>query len=504
MDSINVFQDGMSSDMSKLYQSNKQYLSATNLRPVTTYGGSNGAMVNIKGNACQISFPQLQNIYKLGFVKITGNTGVRTITINGQTTDEITINESTTTADVVPYIKNLSNCFNGTYNNSRTFDVSYDNDYIYIHQQPLYAGCEVNSSYEPTISITSISGLSTLIYIDSDGLTVGSATPFITVTNENLVVIGSTYIGETVYIFTCGETNSTGLGQIWEFEYDELTYLNTLKLIYNNYLNFSKEFSIPPSAAVGRYETPAIQRIYWSDNNNPVRSLNVKDDNTMAISIDLINLRPSINMSVPTLFDIEQGNAVDNLNTVSTYQCAYRLLKNNGAITNYSPLSNIVYPTLANLDNYVNTAVNFSGISGESGTVDKALVWKVDGIDTNFDIIEFVIIIRSAPTPDGFTIFKFDSQAINNQTSLTTTFVNDTAKHTLNEITLDEFLIENTTFTHAKTLEQKDNRLFFGNIRNALSSVINNFDTRTFRFASGTSNVKIKNFENNGWYFSYC
>lgn len=503
MDSINTFDQGMSSDMSKLYQSNKQYLSATNLRPVTTNGGSNGAMVNVKGNACQISFPTLQNIYKLVINRVLSNDGKIYLTINGETTANITITESTTTADIVAYIKNLPNCYNGTYNGSRTFDVSYTNDYIYIHQQPDYFGCEVNSSYEPSISIVSVSGFASMSFVDPDNITVGTAEPYIITDNEPLIVIGSTYIGETVYIFTCGQTNTNGLGQIWEFTYDELTYGSVIKLIYNSYLNFSKEFPIPPSATVGRYETALIQRIYWSDNNNPVRSLNVKTGNTMAIPIDLMNLRPSVDMSVPTLFNITSGTATTSINTVSTYQCAYRLLKANGAITNYSSISNIVYPTLVNLDDYEGGDVNFANLAGDSGTVNKSLIWQVDGIDTDFDTIEFVIIIRSEPTPNGFTIFKYDTQVINDRTTITTTFNNDVAVHSLHEISLDEFLIENTTFTHSKTLEEKDNRLFFGNIRNALSSVINDFDTRTFRFAPSSDDVKIKNFETDTTAFTH-
>jgi hypothetical protein len=43
--------------------------------------------------------------------------------------------------------------------------------------------------------------------------------------------------------------------------------------------------------------------------------------------------------------------------------------------------------------------------------------------------------------------------------SSTNTFTNNTAA--FETITADEFLIENTAFTHCKTLEQKDNRLFF-------------------------------------------
>lgn len=497
MKSNNTFNEGMSSDISKLYQSDKTYLKAENFRPVTTVGGSNGSLVNIKGTNCEISFPQIRGIYKLSIYKVYDVFGAFfpgkiTITINGQTTSTISINETTTTNEVVQYIKQLSNCYNGIYSDAITFSVAYNTDYIFIYQKPDYKTCSINDSVEPEISIEQISGNSTIGFVGQDGVVTIENVYFIPpIINDSLVIIGSTYIGEIFYIFTCPESNSNLTGQIWELTYDEVLRETNIKLIYNNILNFSKEFPIPPSACIGRFEIPSIQRIYWSDNNNPVRSLNVKDNNLMALNLDLLDLTPSIKMSIPTLKLIIDSGSVNVLSSVNTYQCAYRLIKSNGAISAYSMVSNIVNPIVRPTGDFVGSSPKFASLNGDAGTMDKSISWEVSGIDTNFTTIQFIVIIRNGLSEDNYLIYKYEERLINGQSTMTTTFTNDIDN--FEEISLDEFLLESTAFTHCKTLEQKDNRLFFANVRNGLSDYLESFDTRVFRFDQSSDDINIKN-----------
>jgi len=496
MDSNNIFTGGMNSDMSKIFQSNEQYLKATNLRPVGVVGGSTGSLVNIRGTECQMTFPDLKAIYKLSIYKVYDLDGIFIpgtikLTINGQVTDPITILEITNVKEIASYIKKLINCYTGVNTNSTTFGIAYNTNFIYIYQNPEYSTCASETSIEPIITIEQLIEGSTIGFNYADGTLNDTVYPYILgVENDNLVIIGSTYIGETIYLFTCPSTNSSSLGQIWEVMYNDITKVTTVKLIYNNIINFSKEFPIPPSAAIGRFELGNLQRIYWSDNNNSVRSMNVKDENSMAIDTNLLNLTPSINMSVPTLDVIIDSGAIYSLRTDTTYQCAYRLIKNNSSITNYSVVSNIVVPVHQPTSNFVGGSDWYASLDGTVDFTGKSIRWRIDGIDTDYDIIEFVIITRKFPSNDVYDINKYETALINGQTSMTTTFKNDI--DAFETITSDEFLIENTAFTHCKTLEQKDNRLFFGNVANDISNVIDTFDTRAFRFNVNTSNIIVK------------
>ena len=502
MDSNNTFQNGMNSDISKLYQSKDQYVKALNFRPVTELGSSNASLVNIKGNECQISFPLLGSIYKLAILKkydIDGNflPGIVTITINGQTTANIAINENTTISSFISSISVLPNCYS-TGSGTADFALAYNSDYIVIYQQPEYSGCDPIKSVEPEISINQISGTSTICYIDTDGNESSvPGTYFVARVDftDPLVVIGSTFINESIYIFTCPENNPNKLGQIWELVYDELTKTTTIYLLYNNYLNFTIQHPIAPSAAIGRYELNLLQRIYWTDFYNPVRTVNVKDPNLMALNVDLTNLRPLTNMSVPVLNEVIDGGAVNNISNTATYQCAYRLTKNNGAITNYSSLSNIVAPIPQKTSDFVKTLNNFSSIAatGAPGGVNKALRFEVQGIDTDYDNIEFVIITRDVSNENLFYVYKFDTQVINGNSTILTTWVND--PNTNEEITVEELLIENVLFSHCKTIEQKDNRLFFGNVRSDIDTILDAYDTRTYRFIQNQDDFDVLQYE---------
>lgn len=501
MEAINTFEGGMFSDLSKTFSSIKQYLKALNMRPIGNLGSANGALSSIKGNNCEVSFPKVRGVYRLKFDKQYDEDGVFlpgiiTITINGDTTNEINITETLNYSNIYDYIVILPNCYTGTYAGNNLYAVSYNDNYLTIYQNPEYTGCVPISSVEPDITITQVSGDSTMLFLAPDDTLTSTQTAFINPidTEEALIIIGSTFINENTYLFTCSDSGVDNTGQIWELRYDNNNLTSYLKLIYNSNLNFSKEFPIPPTAAIGRYETENIQRIYWSDNNNPIRSLNVKDSQLMSLPQDVINLRPSIQMSVPTLSDIIQGGGVNNLSTQLTIQCAYRLVKNNGAVTNYSIMSNLVNLTGFTIDKFDTSQPNFASLDGGINTaINKAIEWRVDGVDTNFDTIEFVVIIREYPNEEVYRIFKYDTQSIGNLTSFTTLFTNDVDN--MIEITESEFLIENSLFTHCKTMDQKDNRLFFGNLKNKLSDTLENFDTRAFRFKLSTNDIVIKNFD---------
>lgn len=490
MEVNNTFDAGMNSDASKLRQPATTYPKAMNFRPISDAGSSVGALTNIRGNECAITFPAIRGVYNLKFkYHEEGNyTGVLNITINGQTTTNITINTDTQVSDIASYIIGMSNCYNNPSAVNPTFAVAYNDESLVIYQSPEYSSCSPAVSVEPNITITTVSGMPELLFTTSDGGEYPWITAYVPAYTGIPVVIGSTFINEDIYLFTCPASNTVGSGQIWLLQFNEITKVSTIKLIYNSILNFSIDYPIAPSAALGRYELTNLQRIYWTDYNNPVRSVNAKDANLMAIAPSIINLIPSSLLSIPTLTNIIDQSATNPLDTSKTYQCAYRLVKTNGGLTTYSTCSNIVYPIMFNTAQYNDTTLKYASLRGYLGSYNKALEFTVDGIDTNYDSIEFVIIERKYPNEDTFFAYKFDTQLILGQSSIKTVYRNPDDKE---EITLQEFLLEGSSFTHCKTLESKDNRLFFGNVKEDLSKYLENYDTRAYRFnnSSPTGNV---------------
>lgn len=515
MESINMF-GGMNSDLSSFIQNTEKYLKALNVRPVTDLGESNGALTNVRGNNCEIQFPTLRAVYRFA-ITTTAATPVTnsnvTITINAITSAQFTISSFASITDVVNAIKGMSNCYNNPSAISPTFAIAYDNDYFTIYQNPSHTLCSNADGISPTITVTQSAGSADrffISYVNSSDAKIamtatGANTPltFISeVTFNPLAIIGSTHIEGTFYLFTVPTANTIlKIGQIWSLTYSPVStndsaFTTKLKLLYNNYLNFSIDYPIAPTAVIGRYELPSIQRIYWSDFNNYVRVCNVVDENLMVVDPKTINIIPQTILTVPTLKKITSGDVVNNLDNLSSYQCAYKYFKSNGGQTNFSIPSNIVTVTQGGLvtntiSSFMGTSPKYCSLNGEPFiNINKTITWEINEVDNNYDTIRFYIIINNSGT---FKIYQYDEQVIGDVSSIDTTFRNDTALMT--EIPLSEFLIENNSFTSAKTIEQKDNRLFFGNVKNAFESLVSSFDARTYRYALSSLDASYKRYE---------
>jgi len=501
---------GMNSDLSSFIQNTEKYLKALNVRPVTDLGESNGALTNVRGNNCEIQFPTLRAVYRFTITTTAAipltNTAV-TITINTITSAPFTISSFASITDIVNAIKGMSNCYNNPSASNPTFAIAYDDDYFTIYQNPSHTLCSNSDGISPTITVTQSAGSADRFFISyvntSDAKIAMTAnptntpSPFINaVTSYSLAIIGSTYIEGNFYLFTVPTTNPTAIGQIWSLIYSPVStndsaFTTKLKLLYNNYLNFSIDYPIAPTAVIGRYELPSIQRIYWSDFNNYVRVCNVADENLMVVDPKIINIIPQTILTVPTLKKITSGDVVNHLNNLSNYQCAYKYFKSNGGQTNFSIPSNIVTLTKDPINYFMGTSPKYCSLSGEPHSgINKSITWEINEVDNNYDTIRFYIIINNSGT---FKIYQYDEQVIGDVSSIDTTFRNDTALMT--EIPLSEFLIENNSFTSAKTIEQKDNRLFFGNVKNSFESLVSNFDARTYRYFINSADASYKKFE---------
>lgn len=508
MESINMF-GGMNSDLSSFIQNTEKYLKALNVRPVTDLGESNGALTNVRGNNCEIQFPTLKAVYRFTItttaaIPIT-NTAV-TITINSITSASFDISSFGSIVDIVAKIKLMSNCYNNPGASNPTFAIAYDDDYFTIYQNPSHTLCSNSDGISPEITVTQSGGSADRFFISyvntSDAKIAMTANPTNTpfpfinaVTSYSLAIIGSTHIEGNFYLFTVPTTNPTAIGQIWSLTYSPVStndsaFTTKLKLIYNSYLNFSIDYPIAPTAVIGRYELPSIQRIYWSDFNNYVRVCNVADENLMVVDPKIINIIPQTILTVPTLKKITSNNAVNALNNLSNYQCVYKYFKSNGGQTNFSIPSNIVTLTKESISSFMGSSPKYCSLNGFENLINKTITWEINEVDNNYDTIKFYIIINNSGT---FKIYEYDEQVIGDVSSLETTFRNDAAL--MIEIPLSEFLIENNSFTSAKTIEQKDNRLFFGNVKNSFESLVSDFDARTYRYALNTLIASYKKYE---------
>lgn len=466
MESTNQFNKGINKDVSPLLQPNGTYSDANNIRIVNDVGGTSFSINNIKGNSLNINIPKTPKFQK---ITITANVVSNTLTINGETGTAFNTTGMTPEA-LFNYIVN-----DGAYTKyQQEYDVYYSDSQLIlvpkVQAYPVY--------YTLTISQT------------GGGLTiVSSYIPAITGTPE---IIGSTNIRDDIYLFVTDNhslnpgghsfvplsIDPSSIGQIWKYAYDKITNAGTLKLIYNNYIDFSTYYCIPPSATLGRYENSDVQRIYWTDNYNKLRSLNVANINSLALDPSILDITPSVDFDVPIMTDLH--NDPNNLLKVGAYQMAYRLKNNGGAITAFSELSNLVFITFGSEAGCTGNLHAFRDYVGaDLGTANGKLIqWTIKNLDRDYDRIECVVVKRFTVNDPGEVVIISD-QPISSDT-IVINYNGDPTNET--PLTLEEFLALSGLFTHTKTIGSKDNRLFVANVRRQQSDI--DFDCRAYQFDS--------------------
>ena len=299
----------------------------------------------------------------------------------------------------------------------------------------------------------------------------------------NLKIIGWTTIRDTIVIFTTNNhasDESNQYGQIWAFKYNELTNIidgllpgneldPSVHLKYNNATNFSSFYRIK---AIGRYENEDIQRVYFTDNYNPVRAFNIADPNSLNIDLGNLDLKPSVTFVQPNIESIGVGN----LPAGSVVQFGYRLLDEGGAQTLFSPLSTLVNLISADYNTLIPSDID--GIAPGS-TNSKSVTYNIKGLDTNYAYIEHYIIVYL--DINNKKIYKFREDPIPSSGDMVVTC--DSYEGEV-EIPFVEFNMLYSGFDVAKDIEVKNSRLIAANTKTTTFDLT--FDARAYRFNSSS------------------
>lgn len=465
MESINSFEKGMNLDVNPLQQPKGTYREAFNTRIINDTASTSYSLNNILGNELNLTIPNTPTIQQLTII---GNDAAEQLEIAGETGSAFDTT-GMTPEDLYNYIKN---------------DAAYT--LLNVDYNIYYSGTQ--------LLIVPINFASITIVLTGTGL--ANDSNFIPA-NSDVEVIGSCILRDDIYLFTtnCGKKNPGGhdlnnsiidassLGQIWKYNYDKITNIGSISLIYIGYLDFSTYWCIAPTATIGRYENSSIQRIYWTDFYNKLRSLNVADPQVLATEVSSIDVIPAVDFDIPLLTNIRSAPS-SSLIPIGCYQLAYRLKNNGGATTTYStPSNNIFVVTGGNggaEENQIggNLWIQYHGdIKGTTTT--KQFTWTINNLDLKFDRIEAVILFRE-DVNDIPTITKVYDAPITSE-SIDITINGDIINSTdSTPITLQEFNLLNNTFTHCKTISTKDNRLFVANVRSQIAEL--DFDARAYRF----------------------
>lgn len=318
-------------------------------------------------------------------------------------------------------------------------------------------------------------------------------------TQTALKIIGWCTIRDTIYLLTTNGTFNpdvdpppyTSLGQWWRLDYDKslspsdpLNY--TLQLVYNNEMNVTIQKPVAnPGMIEGRYENENIQKIYWTDNFNVPRQINVapsRDSITAALTVEQLNLIPSLNMEPARITGISDGALY-----AGVYFVMYRLLNLNNSETRFSRTS-VAFPILDaregvaavgyypdktvddpnGINSFKSIRVQIDNIDTEYNTIELATVWYKN----NVDLPEIRLVKQLGIPANG----KIDTFITGNEDKVI--------------ITLDEATAFTTAIKRCKTLAAKKQTLFLGNLTIASQKV--DFDTRTYRFPINSTTTTIR------------
>jgi hypothetical protein len=353
--STNTYTGGMNKDSSDLYVKPNQYRHAENFRIISDKENQFGSLNNVVGNIESIPPLVTSNVYS--FISTSYLQSMYTVTIDGIMHQYIVSGKS--------YIS--------IYSQLKSF-IETDYPYVTIRYNKywmlIYCDNQANAFFTLNISrITDLSSLLVPAYAGTNGLK----------------IIGSCSVRDDLILFSCPSNKVGSEGQIWKVTFDD-TYdvpQATITLLYNNKLNFSTDK--PIRDCKGNYENDECQKVYFTDDNNYLRSFNYGDINAFADPPEILDILGDVVLNKPMLDNISVGSL-----PCGVIQYSYKLYNKYGAETAYSPLSNMIH--LAVGSDFAN---DDSAYHGDAGTVNsgKSVSIKISDIDKRYKFLKLVAVL---------------------------------------------------------------------------------------------------------------
>jgi hypothetical protein len=190
--------------------------------------------------------------------------------------------------------------------------------------------------------------------------------------------------------------------------------------------------------------------IYFTDNKNPIRTIDLDDVPTIGNIDKLSSLIPKSNFPVVDNFLVKDSSTSLKC---GAYQFAFRYLDNKGNITNISipsPYTSIGQNSTSSGDQYQGGYSDI--ISGKSITL------TINNVDTDYSKLEIIAIY-----------YDFNNNIQHNVTAqidiVSSTLVFEYKGEILYELTLEETQDTTINYSTAKCIQQKDGRLIISNLK---------------------------------------
>jgi hypothetical protein len=312
-------------------------------------------------------------------------------------------------------------------------------------------------------------------------------------------VVGMQSFGKEIVLFTTASNNSNGVekdGAIWLLEFDD-TFENIINLnsdfldvnIHMKYFNDSLNLHTDKKILdiIVDYRDFENCLVYWTDNFNNVRHINIylTYDELILLSPDKLEFSSDVNFS-KIIIDSAESNGFFEAGTV---QYAYSLYSDDGFQSIISPLThniNIYESEPDEIQVYGDAKI----LGSQKSTVtNKSISLTINDNNNEYNKIKIYRLFYEDFYSDPVISLVYDSSYSN-----IISFEDDGAI-SLESLTLSEFLImSDSNNFRSKTLLSVDRRLLSANITEDYFDI--NYDARAYRFGLNSNNAQIYNIKN--------
>ena len=533
---LNTFVKGMIKDIDPHYQDSASYRDANNVR-IISHRSKTFTIENISGNSITTNpVPNTSDVLKIQFsddsfsfgdsliftnldiefayvdpsVSVAfSNTGIEAKVFNANFTDAT--NNSTATADYYSYTtleqfhKDVAEWIRTEYDADNVpIKAASDGSYIsvwYPHNTLTSYTLQLNNGASNEINVTAVDSAGNAVNNDKSFTGDTSSSTLIGASGQastcaNLFINSYYEFPDFLIVLTQFDLEGDQAGQIWKLEFDADGDTSTWTLFYNGLLNFNKERK---NIVEGILESDCIEKIYFTDFNSDLRSMNLKDDNLFGISPDLLSVFPHIKLGKPILSKIHESGEL----LAGVYQYAYRLITSDGGISPISPFSQLI-PITASSESAATSDGSHTYEGSQPGVLcGKGVGMKVTGIDTRYNRIQVIAIrheVESFGTATSVDIIEDDIIV-----DETFEFIHTDYRRS-ETFTFDELLQNKNSWSVCKDIAVKDNRLFAGNLKNTRLSLdfdekAKSYDTTgaTYTTTINTDHTKFRYLDTDGY-----
>lgn len=240
-------------------------------------------------------------------------------------------------------------------------------------------------------------------------------------------------------------------------------------------------------SSVTKHEDRDNIKLYYADQVNPLRSINISPevDGSRPMTDDgSFSIYPTALMSKPVFQGFGSGNL-----KVGAYQYGYQLFNKNGAETEVSPLTEMIYTTPSSALPSTSSEVK-GGLKDENSG--KSIQLNIPINDDKYDRIKIISIFHEDTTGQPLIQVVKDA-AIGARDGMVQYMAIDNTG--ISVMTVEEFNLVTSIHFVPSVLESKNNYLFASDIQYQDNVFDPDYDARAYSYAFNSSDVPIAAFK---------